>query len=269
MASTTQHPRNTKVHPKRKPSARAPWADHEIPIILDSLRGRYRVRNRALIACNVVWGLRAHEMLDVRMGDILTIASDGSWTFKEGFHMGGARLKGGKPRKPWQPKPYPADHVTGCLCNKCGGQKEPKRSAPEVRRLGITPEMPDFLTPWILEVEARVGKLTDDLYLWLSRKRAKDKSWRPLTRQSFWYVVVEACKIAQPLINDPNFRWQECGSHSCRKTLACAYENIEDAQHELGHKNVGTTSKYRLANPREQRRQQQQISARLLRSRAA
>ena len=42
--------------PKRKASARAPWEDREIPIILDSLKGRYRVRNQALIACNVVLG---------------------------------------------------------------------------------------------------------------------------------------------------------------------------------------------------------------------
>jgi integrase len=90
----------TSNPPKRKPSARAPWEDKEIPIILDSLKGRYRVRNQALIACNVVWGLRAHEMLGVRMGDILNIAADGSWTFKEDFMLSGARLKGGKPRSP-------------------------------------------------------------------------------------------------------------------------------------------------------------------------
>jgi integrase len=260
--------------PKRKPSARAPWADAEIPIILDSLKGRYRVRNQALIACNVVWGLRAHEMLDVRMGDLLTIGPDGSWTFKDSFTMEGARLKGGKPRPPWHPKPYPADHVVGCMCNKCGGQKEPKRSAPEVRHLFVLDQMHDYLQPWIMEVEQRVGKLTDDLFLWLSRKRHKDKitkvkSWRPLTRQSFWFIVVEAAKIAEPIINDPTFSWKDCGSHSCRKTLACAFESIEDAQHALGHKSSGTTSAYRANNPREQRRLQQKVGARLLRKAAA
>jgi integrase len=207
------------------------------------------------------------------MGDILTLAPDGSWTFKEAFHMSGPRLKGGKPRPPWQPKPYPADHVQGCMCNKCGGQKEPKRSAPEIRHLFILPEMHPYLTPWILEVQARVGKLTDDLFLWVSRKRHKDADgqyhFRALSRQSFWYVVVEACKIAEPIINDPTFSWKDCGSHSCRKTVACAYENIEDAQHVLGHKDAATTAKYRLANPREQRRLQQQVGRRLIPSRAA
>jgi integrase len=258
-----------KRTPKRKPSARAPWEDKEIPIILDSLKGRYRVRNQALLACNVVWGLRAHEMLDVRMGDLLTISPDGAWTFKESFTMSGPRLKGGKPRPPWQPKPYPADHVAGCMCHKCGGQKKPKRSAPEIRHLFILPEMHPYLTPWIAEVQQRVGKLTPDLYLWLSRKRATDGSWRALTRQSFWYIVVEAAKIAEPIINDPTFSWKDAGSHSCRKTVACAFEDIEDAQHFLGHKSSETTSRYRLANPREQRRAAQKLSARFLRKVAA
>lgn len=253
----------------RKPSARAPWEDREIPIILDSLKGRYRVRNQALIACNVVWGLRAHEMLDVRMGDLLTIGPDGSWTFKDSFIMAGPRLKGGKPRKPWAPKPYPADHTPGCLCTKCGGQKEPKRSAPEIRHLFILPEMHPYLTPWILEVQRRVGKLTDDLFLWLSRKRTKAGAWRPLARQSFWFIVVQACKLAEPIIDDPTLSWKDAGSHSCRKTLACAFDNIEDAQHALGHKSSETTAAYRSANPREQRRLQQKVGARLLRKAAA
>jgi integrase len=259
-----RNPRNA-----RKPSARAPWDEKEIPIILDSLKGRYRVRNQALIACNVVWGLRAHEMLDVRCGDLLDIAPDGSWSFKDSFSMEGPRLKGGKPRKPWHPKPYPVDHVQGCMCQKCGGQKEPKRSAPEIRHLCILPEMQPYLIPWILELQARVGKLTPDLFVWLSRKRTKDGNWHPLTRQSFWYIVVEAAKLAEPIINDPTFPWKDCGSHSCRKTLACAFDNIEDAQHALGHKSSGTTSVYRSNNPREQRRLQQKIGAKLLRQVAA
>ena len=93
--------------------------------------------------------------------------------------------------------------------------------------------------------------------------------WRPLTRQSFWYIVVEACKIAEPMINDPSFSWKDAGSHSCRKTLACSYESIEDAQHALGHKSSGTTAVYRANNPREQRRLQQQAGAKLLRKVAA
>jgi hypothetical protein len=27
---------------------------------------------------------------------------------------------------PWQPKPSPADHVAGCMCRRCGGQKAPR-----------------------------------------------------------------------------------------------------------------------------------------------
>jgi integrase len=257
----------------RKPSARAPWHDHEIPILLDSLQGGYRVRNQALLACNVVWGLRAHEMLDVRMGDILNFAPDGSWTFKEDFTMSGPRLKGGKPRqKPWVKPEKPAGHADDCPCNICNAH-EPKRSAPEIRQLFILEEMHSYLTPWIQEVERRVGKLTSDLYLWLSRKRHTDankvKHWRAISRQQFWCVVVQAAKIAEPIINDPTFSWKDCGTHSCRKTVACSYDDIEDAQHVLGHKSAATTAKYRLANPREQRRLQQQNGRRFLRRIAA
>ena len=99
------------------------------------------MRNQALIACNVLWGLRAHEMLDVRMGDILTIAPDGSWTYKEAFSMSGPRSKGGKPRPPWHPKPYPVDHVPGLYVYQVRRAEE-NRSArrPEVRNLYILPE---------------------------------------------------------------------------------------------------------------------------------
>ena len=119
---------------------------------------------------------------NVRMGDLLTIGPDGSWTFKDSFTMSGPRLEGGKPRPPWHAKPYPADHAAGCQCNACGGQKEPKCSAPEIRNLFVLPEMYDYLTPWIREVQQRVGKRTDDLPLWLSWKRTKAGQWRGLTR---------------------------------------------------------------------------------------
>jgi hypothetical protein len=47
------------------------------------------VRNQALVATNVIWGLRAHEALDVRIGDILN--ADGS--FRDGFTMEGRVVK--------------------------------------------------------------------------------------------------------------------------------------------------------------------------------
>jgi hypothetical protein len=199
--------------PKRKPSARAPWEAAEIPVILDSLKGRYRVRNQALVACNVIWGLRAHEALDVRIGDILN--ADGS--FKDGFTMEGARLKGGKPRKPWTPKPKPKGHGKVCPCNLCH-PKEPKRSAPEIRHLPILPEMHRFLTAWLNELRARVGELTPDLYIWLSRKRHKAAdgalSWRPLSRQS----------VGTSLPRHASWRKPSCPTFAGPTTVAIAAE---------------------------------------------
>jgi hypothetical protein len=110
--------------PKCKPSARSPWKPEEIPTVLDYLTGRYRVRNQAMLATNLGWGLRVSEDNALTVGDICH--PDGS--LKEVFIVSPERLKGGKPRPPWQPKPYSADHVQGCMCQKCGGQKPPKRT---------------------------------------------------------------------------------------------------------------------------------------------
>jgi integrase len=225
--------------------------------VLDCLQGRHRVRNPALVATNVIWGLRAHEALDVRIGDILN--ADGS--FRDGFTMEGARLKGGKPRAPWKPKPKPRGHGKVCACNLYN-QKEPKRSAPEIRHLPILPEMKSYLSAWLKELRERVGELTPDLYLWLSRKRHTDGTWRALSRQSFWFIITQACKLAESRL--PNFRWTDYGSHSCRKTVACGFDDIEEAQHFIGHKSSATTSRYRLANPKLQRQSAMKLAARYL-----
>jgi integrase len=241
----------TPKPPKRKPSARSPWKPEEIPTVLDCLQGRYRVRNQAMLATNLGWGLRVSEDNSLTVGDICQ--EDG--TLKDAFTVKPERLKGGKPRKAWQPKPYPADHAPGCLCNKCGGQKEPKHTPPIARTLPITPEMRPYLEAWLKELMARVGELTLDLPLWLSRKRTKAGVWKAISRQQHWLIIINACKLAEDRIK--GFSYKDFGSHSARKTVVTVLTdstgNILDASRYIGHKSIGTTQAYYKANPRRER----------------
>jgi integrase len=182
------------------------------------------------------------------VGDICH--ADGS--LREVFTVAPQRLKGGKVRAPWHPKPFPADHVQGCLCPKCGGQKEPKHTPPIPRTLPITPEMRPYLLAWLKELAARVGTLTPDIPLWLSRKRTKAGAWKAISRQQHWHIVVSACKT----VHLPGFDWHDFGSHSARKTVVTVMtdqSSILDASRYICHKSLATTQVYYKANPRRER----------------
>jgi integrase len=255
MNLTPQHTRDLQAPPpkppKRKPSARSPWKPEEIPTVLDCLQGRYRVRNQAMLAMNLGWGLRVSEDNSLTVGDITH--ADGS--LKDVFVVAPERLKGGKPRPPWRPKPYPADHVHGCMCSKCGGQKPPKQTPPIARTLPITPEMRPYLLAWLKELWARVGELTPDMPLWLSRKRTQAGAWKAISRQQHWHIIVEACKVAETKLE--GFSHQDFGSHSARKTVVTVLTDstgdILIASRYIGHKGIGVTQAYYKANPRRER----------------
>jgi integrase len=239
--------------PKRKPSARAAFRLEEIPVVADAMTGKYALRDRLLFRCNTVWGLRAHEQLSMTVGDIAH--PDG--TIKDAFVIQPHRLKGGKPKDSTPPK-KPDHYSEICHCAKCtlyDGRRQPKvRKPPAERHLLILPEMKPLLQAWLDAIRTRVG--TDygsDIPLWLSRKRGKGGVWRSISRQQYWFIVVQACKK----VNLPDFDWHDFGTHSGRKTIVTQIveetHDITAAQHYIGHASSAMTDKYNRADPRKLR----------------
>jgi integrase len=115
--------------------------------------------------------------------------------------------------------------------------------------------MRPYLDAWLKELRQRVGELTPDIPLWLSRKRTTDGRWKAISRQMHWFIIVEACKVAQTKLK--SFDYRDFGSHSARKTVVTVLTdstgNILDASRYIGHKSIGTTQAYYKANPRRER----------------
>jgi integrase len=239
--------------PKRKPSARAAFRLEEIPVVADAMTGTYALRDRLLFRCNTVWGLRASEQLSMTIGDICH--PDGA--IKDSFIIASHRLKGGKPQDP-TPLKRPDHYSEVCHCAKCtlyDGRRQPKaRKPPAERHLLILPEMKPLLQTWLDAIRTRVGADYGlDIPLWLSRKRGKGGVWRAISRQRYWFIVVEACKK----VSLPDFDWHDFGTHSGRKTIVTQIveetHDITAAQHYIGHASSAMTDKYNRADPRKQR----------------
>jgi hypothetical protein len=239
--------------PKRKPSARAAFRLDEIPVVAEQMTGTYALRDRLLFRCNTVWGLRAHEQLSMTIGDICH--PDGA--IKDSFVIASHRLKGGKPKDPAPPK-CPDHYSEACHCLKCtlyDGRRQPKkRQPPAERQVLILPEMQPLLQQWLDAIRQRVGAdYSPEIPLWLSRKRGKGGVWRPISRQQYWHIVVEACKK----VSLPDFDWHDFGTHSGRKTIVTQIVadtgDITAAQHYIGHASSAITDKYNRADPRKQR----------------
>jgi integrase len=238
---------------KRKPSARAAFRMDEIPKVAAAMTGTYALRDQLLFRCNVVWGLRASEQLSMTIGDICH--ADGS--LKDAFVIASCRLKGGKPRDD-APPPRPDHYSEQCHCPKCtlyDGRRQPKkRQPPPERHLLILPEMKPMLQAWLGVIRQRVGdSYGPDVSLWLSRERGKGGVWRAISRQQYWFIVVQACKK----VSLPDFDWREFGTHSGRKTIVTQIvESTGDttaAQHYIGHASSSMTDKYNRSDPRKQR----------------
>ena len=121
---------------------------------------------------------------------------------KDSFIIGSHRLKGGKPKAPEPPK-RPDHYSDACHCPKCtlyDGRRIPKpKQPPAARHLLILPEMKPLLLAWMGQIRARVGEAFGmDTPLWLSRKRGKGGVYRAISRQQYWFIVVEACKKGIP-----------------------------------------------------------------------
>jgi Phage integrase family len=239
--------------PKHKPSARAAFRLEEIPVVADAMTGTYALRDRLLFRCNTVWGLRASEQLSMTIGDICH--PDGA--IKDSFIIASHRLKGGKPQDP-TPLKRPDHYSEVCHCAKCtlyDGRRQPKaRKPPAERHLLILPEMKPLLQTWLDAIRTRVGADYGlDIPLWLSRKRGKGGVWRAISRQRYWFIVVEACKK----VSLPDFDWHDFGTHSGRKTIVTQIveetHDITAAQHYIGHASSAMTDKYNRADPRKQR----------------
>jgi hypothetical protein len=238
--------------PKCLPSPRAAFRLAEIPVVAEQMTGTYQLRDRLLFRCNTVWGLRAHEQLGMTIGDICY--PDGA--LKDSFVIGSHRLKGGKPKAPKPPK-RPEHYSEACHCPQCtlfDGRRTPKhRQPPAARHLLILPEMKPLLQQWLDAIRQRVGTLTPEIPLWLSRKRGKGGVWRAISRQQYWFIVVSAYKK----VSLPNFDWHDFWTHSGRKTIVT--QIVEDtgditaAQHYIGHASSSLTDKYNRADPRKQR----------------
>ncbi len=216
------------------------------------MTGTYALRDQLLFRCNCVWGLRATEQLSMTIGDICH--PDGA--IKDSFVIGSHRLKGGKPKSPAPPK-RPDHYSEQCYCPKCtlyDGRRQPKAwQPPAERHLLILPEMKPLLQAWLDAIRQRVGDVYGStIPLWLSRKRGKGGIWRAISRQQYWYIVVEACKK----VKLPDFDWHDFGTHSGRKTIVT--QIVEDtgditaAQHYIGHTSSAMTDKYNRADPRKQ-----------------
>jgi hypothetical protein len=242
-----------KRTPKRKPSARAAFRLEEIPLVAEQMTGTYALRDQLLFRCNTVWGLRASEQLSMTIGDICY--PDGA--LKDSFTIGSHRLKGGRPKAPTPPK-RPDHYSDACYCPKCtlyDGRRQPKpKQPPAPRHLLILPEMKPLLKQWLDAIRQRVGAaFGPDTPLWLSRKRGKGGTWRAISRQQYWYIIVNACKK----VCLPDFDWHDFGTHSGRKTIVT--QIVEDtgditaAQHYIGHASSAMTDKYNRADPRKQR----------------
>jgi integrase-like protein len=238
---------------KKKPSARAAFRLEEIPVVADAMTGTYALRDRLLFRCNTVWGLRAHEQLSMTIADIC----HPDMTIKDSFVLASHRLKGGKSKDPTPPT-RPDHYSAACHCPKCtryDGRRQPKkRQLPAEWHLLILPEMKPLLQAWLDAIRTRVG--TDygpDIPLWLSRKRGKGGVWRAISRQQYWFIVVQACKK----VNLPDFAWQDFGTHSGRKTIVTQIveetHDITAAQHYIGHASSAMTDKYNRADPRKLR----------------
>jgi integrase len=239
--------------PTRKPSARAAFRMAEIPAVAEAMTGTYALRDRLLFRCNCVWGLRAHEQLSMTIGDITH--PDGS--IQESFVIASHRLKGGKRKEPTPPK-RPEHYSPACYCVKCtlfDGRRQPKaKKQPAERHLLILPEMKPLRQQWLDAIKARVGdQYSPDTPLWLSRKRGKGGVWQAISRQQYWFIVVEACKK----VKLPDFDWHDFGTHSGRNTIVT--QIVEDtgditaAQHDIGHASSAMTDRYNRADPRKQR----------------
>jgi integrase len=115
--------------------------------------------------------------------------------------------------------------------------------------------MRPYLLAWLKELTARVGTLTPEIPLWLSRKRTTAGTWKAISRQQHWHLIVQACKLAETQLK--GFSHKDFGSHSCRKTvvtiLTDSTGNILDASRYIGHKSIATTQAYYKANPRRER----------------
>jgi hypothetical protein len=238
---------------KRTPSARAAFRLEEIPVVAEAMTGTYALRDCLLFRCNTVWGLRAHEQLSMTVGDITH--PDG--VIKDSFVIASHRLKGGKPKDPTPPQ-RPNHYSTACYCAKCmlyDGRRQPKaRKPPAERYLLILPEMKPLLQQWLDAIHQRVGMdYGMDTPLWLSRKRGKGGTWRAISRQQYWLIIVEACKK----VALPDFDWHDFGTHSGRKTIVTQIVeetgDITAAQHYIGHASSAMTDKYNRADPRKQR----------------
>jgi hypothetical protein len=220
--------------------------------VAEAMTGTYALRDQLLFRCNCVWGLRATEQLSMTIGDICH--PDGA--IKDSFVIGSHRLKGGKPKSPAPPK-RPDHYSEQCYCPKCtlyDGRRQPKAwQPPAERHLLILPEMKPLLQAWLDAIRQRVGDVYGStIPLWLSRKRGKGGIWRAISRQQYWYIVVEACKK----VKLPDFDWHDFGTHSGRKTIVT--QIVEDtgditaAQHYIGHTSSAMTDKYNRADPRKQ-----------------
>ncbi len=76
--------------------------------------------------------------------------------------------------------------------------------------------MKPLLQTWLDAIRTRVGADYGlDIPLWLSRKRGKGGVWRAISRQQYWFIVVEACKK----VSLPDFDWHDFGTHNGRKTI--------------------------------------------------
>ena len=76
--------------------------------------------------------------------------------------------------------------------------------------------MKPLLQTWLDAIRTRVGADYGlDIPLWLSRKRGKSGVWRAISRQQYWFIVVEACKK----VSLPDFDWHDFGTHNGRKTI--------------------------------------------------
>jgi hypothetical protein len=258
-----------KPSTKRKPSARAAFRMDEIPKVAEAMTGTYSLRDQLLFRCNTVWGLRASEELSMTIADVCH--PDGS--IKDAFVIASARLKGGKPKAD-TPPPRPDHYSEACHCPKCtlfDGRRQPKkRQPPAERHLLILPEMKPMLQRWLNAIRARVGDdYGPDIPLWLSRKRGKGGVWKAISRQQYWYIVVEACKR----VSLPDFSWTEFGTHSCRKTIVTqiveSTGDITAAQHYIGHASSSMTDKYNRSDPRKQREIALKVARRMFADMAA
>lgn len=242
-----------------------PIAPRDLARVIEAMRGRFVLRNRALVVVGVRTGFRIAELLSLTLGDVVADGSrEAGWTWRERISVPPRRLKGGavstgsRPSLP-VPKRVRASVLPwlrrlmaeGRLTRRQGAWvgidwealiAEPRlpgrkgRRRVEGRSVPMHVDVPRALAPW-LEQLRQLGFMRREDFLFQSHARGN----RAITTSQAWRVFKTA--LGRVGILDAT------GTHMLRKSFAqmvmeAFSGDIFKTAQALGHADVKSTQAY-------------------------